>query len=316
MIKHQFAFATVLLTLCSFTLSANTIPDYTAEKIAAHTWVIHGPIALPNVENRGFMNNPSFTITNDGVVVIDPGSSLQSGEMVLRQIAKLTSKPVTHVFSTHIHGDHWLGNHAIKNTYPNARFYAHPEMIRQAHAGEDKAWLDVMMQLTEGATKGTEAVIPDQALSNGQEIRSGGITFRVHLTDHAHTKTDAMIEIVEDSVIILGDNVLSQRIGRMDDGSFRGNVKACEIARATDVKTYVPGHGPSGDANTALAFCDYLSLLYEQVGLQVDEGLSDFEIKPVILPKFKAFEKWSGFDNEFGKHISLAMLEYETASFE
>jgi len=305
-----------LLCLSFNVFASGDIPDYKAEKISTHTWVIHGPVALPNVKNRGFMNNPSFTITDTGVVVIDPGSSVQAGEMVLRQIKKQTDKPVTHVFSTHIHGDHWLGNHAMKKAYPNAKFYAHPEMIKQAHAGEAEAWISMMDRLTEGATRGTKAVIPAQALSNGQELKTGGITFHTYLSDHAHTKTDAMIEVVEDSVIILGDNVLSQRIGRMDDGSFRGSVKACEVARATGVKTYVPGHGPSGDANSALTFCDYLSLLYEQVGLQVEEGLSDFEIKPVILPKFKAFEKWSGFDLEFGKHISLAMLEYETASFE
>jgi len=292
------------------------LPDYKADKIAQHTWVIHGPIGLPNPENKGFMNNPAFTITENSVVVFDPGSSKQAGEMVLRQISKLTKKPVTHIFNSHIHGDHWLGNQAIEAAYPDVRIYAHPEMIKQAKAGEAESWIKAMEQLTEGATKGTKAVIPSEALRDKQEVVVDGMVFRAYLTDHAHTKTDAMIAIVGDSVMVMGDNVLNQRIGRMDDGSFRGNMQACEIAKATSIKTFVPGHGPSGDASSTLSFCDYLNILYTEVGIQAEEGLSDFEMNPLIVKRLTAYEEWNGFEDGFGKHISLAMLEYETASFE
>lgn len=304
------------LALLAPTALAAEVPDYPAEKVSERTWVIHGPLEYPNPKNRGFMNNPSFTVTDKSVVVIDPGSSLQSGEMVLRQLAKITDKPVTHVFSTHIHGDHWLGNHAIANIYPKAKFYAHPNMIKMAHNGEADSWIDLMHNMTEGATDGTKPVIPGEALSNGQEITVDGITFRAHLTKHAHTKTDLMVEIVEDSLLVTGDNILKNRIARMDDGSFRGSAEACDIAKSTAVKTYVPGHGPTGDAEATLMFCDYLTNLYEMVGEKVEEGLSDFEIKPLIQDEFKQFADWPGFDVEFGKHISLAVLEYEQAAFE
>jgi glyoxylase-like metal-dependent hydrolase (beta-lactamase superfamily II) len=183
-----------ILTSFSTAITAGSdLPDYKADKIAPHTWVIHGPIGLPNPENKGFMNNPAFTITDKSVVVFDPGSSKQAGEMVLRQINKLTKKPVTHVFSSHIHGDHWLGNQAIKTAYPNVNIYAHPEMIKQANDGEADSWVSFMEQVTEGATKGTQAVIPGEALKDKQEVVLDGMVFRAYLTDHAHTKTDSMI---------------------------------------------------------------------------------------------------------------------------
>jgi len=37
-----------------------------------------------------------------------------------------------------------------------------------------------------------------QVLQDGQEIVVGNVTFRVYLSDWAHTKTDAMIEVVEE----------------------------------------------------------------------------------------------------------------------
>ncbi|MDQ7015438.1 MAG: hypothetical protein Q9N68_03570 [Gammaproteobacteria bacterium] len=59
-----------------------------------------------------------------------------------------------------------------------------------------------------------------------------------------------------------------------------------------------------------------MSHLYTQVGEQVEEGLSAFEIKPLLLSKFQAFANCLGFEAEFGKQTSLATLEYEQAAFE
>ena len=308
-------FIALLLTL-PVLVQARAIPDYPAQKIAAHTYVIHGPIGLPTPANQGFMNNPVFTITEKGVVVIDPGSSLYSGDMVLRQIRKLTDKPVTHVLSTHVHGDHWLGNHALNKAFPKAVMMGHPAMIQQAKAGAAENWIKNMSALTNGATDGTKAVIPDKAVDEAFSFEAGGMHFRILAPKLAHSGTDIMIHIVEDSVLILGDNVTYKRIGRMDDGTFRGNIGACEAAIKLGAKVYVPGHGPTGDVGLVKKYHQYLSIVYESVKQLVDEGLSDFEMKPKVTAKLKAYHDWNGFEDEIGKHISLAMLEAEKAMFE
>lgn len=306
----------ILISTSPFARASQQLPDYEAEKLTGNTWVIHGPVGLPNRQNRGFMNNPSFTVTPNSVVVVDPGSSRYSGKMVLRQISKVTKNPVTHVFVSHIHGDHWLGSHAIKEAYPNVKIHAHPEMIRQARAGEAQSWVQLMEQLTEGITSGTRAIIPTEPLQHGQEINVDGYIFRMYLTGQAHTRTDVMIEIVNDGVMVLGDNVLNRRIGRMDDGSFRGSKKACDIARRVKANIYIPGHGPSGDAASTLGYCDYLQNVYTETGKLVEQGLADFEMKSTLVRALGAYRKWSGFDRELGRHISLSVLEYEQAAFE
>ena len=154
------------------------------------------------------------------------------------------------------------------------------------------------------------------ALQDGQEIVVGGITFRVYLSDWAHTKTDAMIEVVEESLLATGDNALYTRIGRMDDASFRGNIEACDQALALKLKYYIPGHGPSGDTGVVEPYCNYLKTLYTTVAEQYAEGLSDFEMKDAVVEKLAAYRDWSGFSDEVGKHISLALLEIERAEFE
>jgi len=78
-------------------LSGAAVKDYPFEKVADNTWVIHGPLEMPNVGNQGFMNNPGIVLTSKGTVIIDPGSSVQAGEMVLRMLKAVTDRPVVAV---------------------------------------------------------------------------------------------------------------------------------------------------------------------------------------------------------------------------
>lgn len=320
MSKVQILFATLVLSMASFAVAstdpaADPLANYEAEKISGNTWVIHGPLEMPTPENKGFMNNPAFTVTDKSVVVFDPASSLQAGEGVLKKIKSITDKPVTHVFITHVHGDHWLGNQAIKTAYPDAKFYAHPQMIEEAKEGEAESWVALMENLTEGATKGTEAVIPDIALSDGQAIKIDNITVRTHLDEWAHTKTDAMFVIPEEKVLITGDNVTYKRIARMNDGSFQGNIKSIAKAMAFDVEKVVPGHGPTGGKEVLESFHSYLSTIYQAAEEAVEEDQESYEVKGQLMPEMKAYHAWSGFEGEFGRHISQAMLEAEDANF-
>ena len=312
--KHIFLFFTLMI-ISGFAYALD-IPDYPANKIAANTYVIHGPLGYPNEKNLGFMNNPGFVITDSGVVVVDPGSSKATGQMVLRQIRKLTNKPVTHVLSTHIHGDHWLGNQALAEAFPKAVFMAHPEMIKQAKAGEAERWIKMMERLTKGATAGTKAVIPKKAVDNSYQFKTGGMTFKIFAPGKAHSGTDIMIQVLEESVVFLGDNVLNGRIARMDDATFRGSVNACDVAIKIGAKYYIPGHGQTSDIKMVGQYKNYLSTVYKHVAHFYDQGMSDFEMKPRVVGKLKLFQNWDGFNEEVGRHINLAMLEVETAMFE
>ncbi len=42
-----------------------------------------------------------------------------------------------------------------------------------------------------------------------------------------------------------------------------------------------------------------------------DEGKSDFEMKPVIAEKLKAYKQWAEFEANLGPMVSLAILEIE-----
>ena len=290
------------------------VRDYPTQKIATHTYVIHGPREIASVANQGFMNNPAFIVTGEGVVVIDPGSSVQAGRMVIKQIRKITDKPVTHVLNTHVHGDHWLGNQAMREAYPGTVIMAHPEMIRRVSEVAEQ-WVITMSRLSGGFTEGTRAVIPTVAIGHGEELKTGGITFRIHAPPDAHSQTDIMIQVLEDSVVFAGDNCLFGRLPRLDDATFKGNIEACRVAARLKAKLYVPGHGPTGGVEIVKAYETYLVTLYAEVKRHYDAGKSDFEMKDAVVAKLKPYHDWVHFNDVVGKHISLAFLEIERASF-
>lgn len=291
------------------------LPDYTPDKIGNESWVIHGPLGMPSAENQGFMNNPGIVLTDAGVVIIDPGSSLQAGEMVLRALTKLTKKPVVAVFNTHIHGDHWLGNQAIKASFPNAKIYGHPKMIQAVKDGEGNSWVSLMEKLSEGATSGTKVTPPTSAVGHGDIIVVGNKHFKIHHYGHCHTHTDIMIEVVEDKIVFLGDNVLAERIPRMSDGNFKGAMHAIDEVSKVDATVWVPGHGPTNGKSILKNFHNYLSNVYDTAKKAFDKDLDSSDVKPLLLKITSEYKNWSGYEDEIGKHGAQAYMEVEASEF-
>lgn len=289
--------------------------DYQPEKITSHTYVIHGPTRTKMKENQGFLNNPTFIISEHSVIVIDPGSSVQIGRALLQHIKKITDKPITHVFNTHVHGDHWLGNHAFSENNPDVKIFAHPMMIQEAKAGEAKKWLNIFLSITEGATEGTEIILPTIALEDQQIVKVDNISIKAHLSEWAHTKTDMMIEVIEDKLLFTGDTVNNQRIISFDEGSFKGSIVAIRKAMKLDIEKVVPGHGATGDESMLTTYKTGLESIYQTATELNEEGLEPYEMKEKALQSNIAFKGWMGFEDEIGRYLSMAVLEIEKDDF-
>ncbi len=314
MFKH-LALLPLSLLMCHLSQAwdLGAVGDFRFEPVSTGVQVMHGPLEAPNKANRGFMNNPGIVDVGEGLVLVDPGGSHWVGRKVLEEIRKVSTKPVLAVFNTHIHGDHWLGNQAMREAFPQARIYAYPEMIRQAKGGEGQAWIDLMDTLTEGASKGTVLVVPEHEVDYGATVTVGGHHFRIHGLTPAHTDTDIMIEHVESKTLFLGDNGFNKRMARFDDSSsMHGTLNALKVAAELDIRVFVPGHGMSGSREQSLQpFMDYLTDLVAAVKLGYEEGLADYEIKKNIQIDFESYRDWVGFEEQFGKHVNKMYLEIE-----
>jgi len=289
--------------------------DYPLTRLNDRLYVIYGPVSEPTIANQGFRNNIIFVISSEGVVVMDPGTSVYVGDMALKKIRGITDKPVVAVFNSHAHGDHWLGNQAFSQANPGIDIYAHANMIKQANEGEGDRWIKLFNEATANAVAGTKPVVPNKVVKDGDVIRIGDLSFRIHHTGLAHSENDIMVEIPELKAILTGDIVRNGMVG-ISSSSFKGNIAAIDRAMQTGATLYVPGHGKAGGQEVASTYRHFLDTLRSTVTTEYNAGKSDFEMKPTVVGALKSYTGWVRFNEHIGRLVSLAYLEVEAEAFQ
>jgi len=288
--------------------------DYPVTRLSERVYVIYGPIEEPNKANQGFRNNVVIVVTNAGVVVMDVGTSVYVGNMVLAKIRGITAEPVVAVFNSHVHGDHWLGNQAFKEANPKVDIYGHPRMIELIKNGEGARRVERMNAATENAIVGTQPVAPTIAVKDGQDITVGDVKFRVHVTGPGHSDGDIMVEIPQEKLIFTGDNVRANTVS-VGMTSFKGNLAAIDRILKTDAKIFVPGHGPAGDKNVVLTYRKFVDTIKSTVAKYYESGMPDYKIKPIVVEALVEYKNWVRFEEHIGRLVSLAYQEAENEAF-
>lgn len=322
----RFSLAALALAFAANTATAHDVQIAVDEvrkmplvKVAPNIHVIHGMMAMPNDDNKAFINNPGFIVGPSGVIVVDPGSNTQIGDIVLNHVKTITDKPVVAVINTHVHGDHWLGNHAVAKAYPGVAIYAHENAVEQMKNGEDKAWLTLFQQLAPNAMKGTEIVRPNKVLKGGEKLSLGGLDVQmIYPVEKAHSTSDLFIKVPSEAAMFLGDIVMNRRTlgNRVHEAGFSGIEKATAMALDhKDIKIFIPGHGNSGGPDMVANALTFISTLRASVKKYYDAGLADFEMRDKVLADLAAYKDWHGFD-ELGRAISFVFLEVEAEDFQ
>lgn len=300
-------------------LKGPPVADIPPVQLSENVWMIHAEEVFPTPQNRGMMCNITFVVTDDGVVVLDSGGSLQIGEMAIRMIRTITDRPVVAIFVSHYHGDHWLGNHAFVNEYgADLPIYAHPHTIAEVEGMQGDLWRSLMERWTEGATMGTRVIAPNRETKHGDEFQFGDVQLRMHHYGVAHTPSDISIEVVNDSLTYVGDVAMERRIANMDDGSFQGSIDYIDALKTkAGSELWVPGHGrPTDDLMQWNR--EMFAGIYENCMVAVEnmEDMASARARVLADPRVadKA-EETRGFEDNIGRYISLAYLEAEMAAF-
>ena len=300
-------------------IEGGPVPDIEPVQMSPHVWTIFATDAFPTPENRGMMSNVTFVVTSAGVVILDSGSSLQIGQMVIRMIKKVTPKPVVAVFNSHFHGDHWLGNHAFVQAYgAQLPIYALAGTTAEIKGHEGHLWLSLMERWTNQASMGTQLVPPNREVQHGQTLQFGDVTLKMHFYGKAHTSSDLCVQVVPDKVTAVGDIAMANRIANIDDGSYPGTFNYFkELGRAAGDQLWLPGHGEATHDLLA-TYGKFLAGIWEPCAQAVKDGKSMEQARAMVLadPRVASRAKTMfGFAANIGKYASLAYLEAEKEAF-
>ena len=291
-------------------VQATPLPAPKVQKINDRVYALLGPRGMPNKQNQGYMVNSTVIIGDKGVILVDTGFNDEIGKHLAKAIAKLTSKPVTHIINTHHHGDHTLGNIAFKGA----------EIIstQQCKALVEKTgyeYINIVQNLTGQKFPNTKPV--PATVTVAQETRTerviDGVKVVLWAPKGSHTPGDLMVYLPDDKVLIAGDILVNETVPNFQDASVKTWINTLEAIQKIDAKAIVPGHGPLMTKTDVAAMHKRMAMLYAGVEAGYKKGLSDAEIRKTL--DLSAWKKMSSFDENMGADINRTYLEVESANF-
>ena len=123
-----------MILVLSVAWSSSEAVECPLRQVSEHIYLMvgsdHGSCPERPVEHP--LTNPAAIVGDSGVILVDPGSSLQVGRLLLDRLDGLTDKPVVAVLNSHIHGLYWLGNQAVRERWPRVYLRMPASRVRSA----------------------------------------------------------------------------------------------------------------------------------------------------------------------------------------
>ena len=226
----------------------------------------HGvPIKVITSQDDQFWTNSVLIEGAHEVMLVDAQLTKTNAERVLQAIRE-THKPLSLIYITHEHADHFLGLEVLKGAYPRVRIIATSAVVtRINHVYQEK--LDKWKQLL-GASATTH-VVPIEPFDGDT------ITFessRIEVLEHIQGDTDenTMLWIPGQRILVGGDVVFNNMhvYTAETDSRARGKwLNSLNTIRALQPSVVIPGHSKSGaqlDASTAVDFTETYLRVFEE----------------------------------------------------
>ncbi|MFJ2690180.1 MBL fold metallo-hydrolase [Pseudomonas sp. NPDC087336] len=184
--------------------------------------------------------NSGFIVAVSSVILIDAQMFTPSAKKVLEAIAKITSKPVRTIILTHSDPDHVNALPA----YPRGL-----DIIAQENVGpEMQEALDNPLKNTTSTPPELKNYLPTKTVKNDETMVVDGVTLQLMHLGPAHTDSDLIIYLPQQSVVFAGDILTPDfsaypGIHLDKHGSSLGWIRTMQALIALDAQVYVSGHG-------------------------------------------------------------------------
>ena len=282
--------------------------ELTPRLIAKDTWLLQGKLEDFSRDNGANIVNTAFIVTSEGVVVIDSGPSKRYAQAFRSAIASVTDQPVTDVFITHHHPDHFLGNQA----FSDVNIWALPTTGRLI-AEQGNVFAENMYRLAGDWMRGTEVLMPNKPLEQ-TAMTIGDHRFRF-LSLEGHTGADLAILDETTGTLFAGDLVFYQRaLTTPHTPGIDQWLTDLDKLAALEVALIVPGHGPVDAKGKSIEqMRAYLVWLDKTLTQAAFEGLSMNEV--MKIPTEPEFADIALTQYEFIRTVFHLYAGYEEAAF-
>ncbi|EDP76446.1 MBL fold metallo-hydrolase [Hydrogenivirga sp. 128-5-R1-1] len=213
----------------------------TLKKVKEGVYGVFGVYEQVNYENRGFISNAYFVVTDEGVFVFDTLTTYKLGKELVETIRNVSRKPIRFAVVSHYHTDHFYGAGALKEA--GADVIAHEWAYEYVSRPSSWNFYEARKKLLREHMEGTDMVAPDITLTRDIDIHMGEITIEVRHFCKAHTPGDIVAWIPDKKVLFSGDIVFDGRLPFLGSGNSRDWLKCLKKILELDPDVLLPGHG-------------------------------------------------------------------------
>ena len=201
----------------------------------------------------------------DEVMLVDAQLTRTNAERVLQEI-KETKKPLSIIYITHEHADHFLGLEVFKEAYPRVRIIANSpvvDRINKVYQEKIDKWKTI---LGSGAT--SQVVAIEKFDGNFIKFESSKIEVLKHI--QGDTDENTMLWIPGQRILIAGDVLFNNMhvYTAETDSKARGKwLNSLNKIRELKPSVVIPGHSKVGaplDASAAVDFTENYLLVFEE----------------------------------------------------
>jgi len=199
------------------------------------------------------------------VMLVDAQLTRKNADKVLQEI-NATKKPLSIIYITHEHADHFLGLEVFKEAYPRVRIIANSavvDRINQVYQEKIDKWQKI---LGSGATSRVVTISKFDA----NFIEFEGSKIEVLKNIRGDTDENTMLWIPGQRILIAGDVLFNDMhvYTAETDSKARGEwLNSLNKIRELNPSVVIPGHSKAGaplDASTAVDFTENYLLVFEQ----------------------------------------------------
>jgi len=215
-------------------------------------------------DDQFWTNSVIFEGTHE-VMLVDAQLTKTNAERVLQEIEE-TKKPLSIIYITHEHADHFLGLEVFKEAYPRVRIIANSavvDRINKVYQDKIDKWQKI---LGSGATSHVVAI---EKLDDSF-IKFENSKIEVLKNIQGDTGENTMLWIPGQRILIAGDVVFNNMhvYTAETDTKARGKwLNSLQKIRELRPSVVVPGHSKVGaplDASTAVDFTENYLLVFEE----------------------------------------------------
>ena len=280
------------------------------ERLDDNVYALIGPLTNRDAQNLGNNANFGVIVTDEGVILVDPGATVKGAQMIHAAIRSITDRPVRLVINSGGQDHRWLGNGYFKKQ--GAGIIASEKAVADQKARVRDQFFRLGSLLGEATLEGTEPVYADQTFADTKTIMLGDTQIEVHHAGHAHTPGDSFVWLPEQKIVFSGDIVYMDRmLGVGPQSAHRSWISAFEAMAALQPEVVVGGHGNPADLAKARSDTyDYLVFLRRAVRDFIDQGNGIEDVGGIDQSRFSYLSNYESLSGRNAQRV-YEELEWE-----